>query len=181
MALKKCRDCGHSVSKRAEACPNCGAKFKTKSMGCGTLLLVILGTPVVLAVLVGGPSGQRPDYSAASSIPTPAPAPEREPEPDPKLIAMQNIDLKVSWSKGAFDTAMFIDATIHNGGKVNVKDIEITCQHYSNSGTNIDSNRKRIYEIVPAGKAKVFKHFAMGFMHNQATKSACEITDLAVM
>jgi len=31
MALIKCRDCGHQVSKKAEACPGCGAILKSNS------------------------------------------------------------------------------------------------------------------------------------------------------
>lgn len=49
-ALKKCKDCGHDVSKTAEACPNCGARFKrrwneigqfTKVLVIGTVLLLV--------------------------------------------------------------------------------------------------------------------------------------------
>jgi hypothetical protein len=44
MALKKCRECGNSVSTRAATCPSCGApvkKSKTVSTGCGCLLLLL--------------------------------------------------------------------------------------------------------------------------------------------
>ena len=48
MALRKCKECGKEVSTKAEACPNCGAKQKTKKSGC----LIILG--VLLAFLFVG-------------------------------------------------------------------------------------------------------------------------------
>ena len=31
MALKKCRECGHDVSRKADKCPNCGAPVKPKT------------------------------------------------------------------------------------------------------------------------------------------------------
>lgn len=38
MALKKCKECGHQVSKKAETCPSCGNKLKSKwklqTVGC---------------------------------------------------------------------------------------------------------------------------------------------------
>lgn len=42
MALVKCKECGHEVSKKAETCPNCGAPVKKKptQYGCGTLILL---------------------------------------------------------------------------------------------------------------------------------------------
>ena len=48
--LIKCKDCGYDVSKMAEACPNCGARFKrrwdeigpfTTGLFFGTLLLIV--------------------------------------------------------------------------------------------------------------------------------------------
>ena len=42
MALTKCRDCGQSISKRATACPGCGAPVKHKtSAGCGCLVICL--------------------------------------------------------------------------------------------------------------------------------------------
>lgn len=42
MALKNCKECGKEVSKKAEACPHCGAPVKKKptQYGCGTLILI---------------------------------------------------------------------------------------------------------------------------------------------
>ncbi len=43
MALKKCKECGHEVSTKADACPNCGAKLKTerKPIGCGGFIILV--------------------------------------------------------------------------------------------------------------------------------------------
>jgi hypothetical protein len=41
-ALFPCPDCGHEVSKKAEACPSCGRKLKSKSSGAALLLIILL-------------------------------------------------------------------------------------------------------------------------------------------
>lgn len=38
--LIKCKDCGHEVSKSADACPNCGRKTKAKTSGCAWIILI---------------------------------------------------------------------------------------------------------------------------------------------
>src|SRR4030095_6998794 len=86
----------------------------------------------------------------------------------------------LSWGKGGFDNVMMSTVTIENKGKRLVKDIEITCTHSAKSGTVIDRNRKTIYETFPAGGTRTIRDFNMGFIHSQATRSSCEITDVAV-
>lgn len=50
MALLKCKECGGEVSSKAEACPKCGARVAVKSMGCGTLIgILILGGVIISA------------------------------------------------------------------------------------------------------------------------------------
>lgn len=41
--LKTCKDCGHKISKSAESCPNCGARFKRRwnEIGKFTTTLII--------------------------------------------------------------------------------------------------------------------------------------------
>jgi hypothetical protein len=52
MKLVKCKACGHDVSSKAEACPNCGhpiaaarkAKAQTTGgLGCGVIMLAVIG------------------------------------------------------------------------------------------------------------------------------------------
>ena len=42
MALIKCKECGHEVSKRADKCPSCGAPIKKKTSILSWLLLLFL-------------------------------------------------------------------------------------------------------------------------------------------
>jgi len=54
--LISCDDCGHSVSKSAEACPNCGKRLKRRWYEVGPFTTaVVLGPPIlILAVMVLG-------------------------------------------------------------------------------------------------------------------------------
>ena len=56
-ALNKCKDCGHEISKTAEACPNCGARLKRRWNEVGsfvtTLFFVTLCILIFIFVLVG--------------------------------------------------------------------------------------------------------------------------------
>jgi hypothetical protein len=87
------------------------------------------------------------------------------------------LHLRFDWTKGGFGAVMMADFTITNNSNVDVKDIEITCTHRANSGTVIDSNKRTIYERVSAGRYRIVRNFNMGFIHGQAQKSSCEITD----
>jgi hypothetical protein len=44
MALIKCKECGHQISKNAATCPSCGATNKKKraNLGCGGLIVVLV-------------------------------------------------------------------------------------------------------------------------------------------
>jgi hypothetical protein len=61
MAMKKCKDCGAGVSSKAESCPQCGARLKVKSLGCGGLLGI-----VILSVITLGAFGSLLDENDAS-------------------------------------------------------------------------------------------------------------------
>ncbi len=54
--LIECKDCGHEVSKSAEACPNCGKRFNLRwyeARGCFGWALAWLFIGVVLLVVFG--------------------------------------------------------------------------------------------------------------------------------
>lgn len=172
MALIKCKDCGNEVSSKAESCPKCGAKVKKKGIGLfgwiGILFLV-----GVVAAAVAPHGGSSSSSTEASSSPRPK---------SPKEEALSSFEVKkLNWRKGGFENVMLVDATFQNNGKRDVKDIELECTHYSNSGTRIDSNKKVIYEVVSAGKVRSVKDFSMGFIHSQASKTSCEVTDIVVI
>ena len=55
-ALKKCKDCGYDVSKKAEVCPNCGARLKRRwyEIGSFTTTLVISTVLLIIIVIIVG-------------------------------------------------------------------------------------------------------------------------------
>jgi hypothetical protein len=91
---------------------------------------------------------------------------------------LDDLKLDYKWWKDEFSSSiMTATFTIRNDGPLAVKDVEITCRHTAGSGTEIDSNTRTIYEVVKAHSKRRFPNFNMGFIHSQATKSACSITD----
>lgn len=81
------------------------------------------------------------------------------------------------WSKGGFGSIMIVDRlTLRNDAPFPIKDFVLTCVHQGPSGTDMDSNSRRVYEIVPAQGTKTVREINMGFIHSQATTSECEIT-----
>ncbi len=173
MALVKCLECGKGISSAAEACPYCGRKWPKRTSVLTWIVVSLLGLGIFSAVL------NRSSQTGASIASTSGPA---QWVPDPHQTAIGNLDLKnLTWQKTGFGSVMEISVTLVNKGKQDVKDIKLTCVHFSNSDTRIDSNAKTIYEIVRAGKSKRINNFNMGFIHSQAASSSCSVTDLALM
>ena len=95
----------------------------------------------------------------------------------PKEIGLSNIDLKHKWRKEGFGNVMEADFTVMNQNSFAIKDLEITCRHFSKSGTEIDRNTRVVYDIVNAYSTKKIMSFNMGFIHSQAAKSGCSVTE----
>ena len=173
MAMAKCRECGTEVSDSAKTCPKCGISRPVKKK---SILLKILAGFFVLAIIGNVISSLTRDSSTKAS----GSAVVVKLTPKEEAMAAVTLD-KWDWYKGGFDSVMFLNAKIKNTGTRDVKDIEIECTHKSNSGTRIDSNKKIIYELVKAGKTISVDKFNMGFVHNQAKSTSCEITDLVLI
>jgi len=165
MALTKCKECGEEISKKAEKCPKCGAPQK-KRTSIVTWLVTILVVFWAVGYFSGNPGSGTSSTTASA--------------PSPKKIAMENVELDFSWGKEGFGNVMEANFTITNNSEYQIKDIEITCTHYAKSGTRIDSNERTIFDVVPAKSKKKLDKFNMGFIHSQAEKTGCVITDLKV-
>ena len=100
--------------------------------------------------------------------------------PSPKEIALDKVKLKFTWNKAGFDNIMEANFTITNNSQYQIKDIEVTCIHYAMSDTRVDSNDRIIYDFIPEYTTKLFEQFNMGFIHTQAEKTNCSVTDLKV-
>ena len=97
----------------------------------------------------------------------------------PEQSALSQIKLDSTWSISDY-SIMEANFTIENNSDHDMKDFEITCNHFAKSGTHIDSNTRTIYDIVKAHKKKHFQNFNMGFINSQADKSACTVTSAKV-
>jgi hypothetical protein len=100
---------------------------------------------------------------------------------EPKDVLLRDVKLNFKWHTDGFGNVMIADFTVKNPTRYRFKDFEIKCTHSAPSGTVIDSNTQTIYQTVEPKSTKVIKEMNMGFINSQATRSGCEITDLAVI
>jgi hypothetical protein len=102
------------------------------------------------------------------------------PVQDQKQTALAQVKLDYKWRMTGFGNVMEADFTVKNDSSLNLKDFEITCNHFAKSGTQIDSNKRTIFDVVGAHSTKKFPNFNMGFIHAQAASSSRQITDLSI-
>ncbi|UZK68293.1 zinc ribbon domain-containing protein [Sphingomonas sp. S1-29] len=83
---------------------------------------------------------------------------------------------KFDWEKGGFGSVQLVRLTVKNNAPFAIKDFELTCNHQGPSGTDMDSNVRIVYELVPANASKRISEINMGLIASQAASSRCEIT-----
>jgi hypothetical protein len=66
---------------------------------------------------------------------------------------------------------------IDNDNTVRIKDVQVSCRHYTNSGTYIDSNTRTVYEFIEPRSYHYVHNMNMGFIHSAATKTNCRATN----
>jgi hypothetical protein len=138
-----------------------------KLLLCGVAVVVVIG-------LMNMPDKDKRDIAAGLRASTAGAA------GDPKNTALRDTKLDFRWNKSGFGSVMMADFKVHNPTLYRFKDFEITCTDFGASGTEIDRNKKVIYDIVQAKSTKSLKQVNMGFLHTQATSTSCEITDLII-
>lgn len=132
---------------------------------------------LLIAVFVASiiPDKDKRQMSAALRGATEDPA-----HPDIKDAVLKDTKLDFHWNKSGFGTVMTADFKLKNPTPYRFKDFEITCTNFGASGTELDSNKRVIYEIVEPKSTKSLRHVNMGFIHTQAASTSCELTDVAV-
>ena len=176
---KFCHKCGASVAIVFGTASTAGlqlpsARRNSKRGGCLLLVLLLIGVAAIVLVSQLSSTIDKSTSDIGKAKTPDDPRTEKE-----RAMADVLID-KFSWYKHA-DVLLKVDLTIVNNTDTPVKDLEVTCTHSGPSGTRIDSNRRTIYEIIRPHSKRRFRGFDMGFIHSQATKSGCNITDLVVM
>jgi RNA polymerase subunit RPABC4/transcription elongation factor Spt4 len=164
LALRPCKECSKEISSDAKVCPHCGKKVASSGFGCGSVILVLIIIGVVSSAL----------HHTDTGVSNP------QPIVDPKAVALSQVSLDYTWSKGGFGNVMEATFTVKNNSAYNIKDFEITCRHFAKSGTEIDSNKRTIFDVVKAHSTRKFPNFNMGFIHSQAEQSSCKITELSI-
>lgn len=124
------------------------------------------------------------ESSSTANVPALGASTSKPPLPTPSVISREDAKGMVSfdykWSKSGLGMVMEVDFTFTNRSPYPAKDITVTCTHYAPSGTEIDSNTRTIYEIIPAKGKKTIRNFNMGFIHSQASSTSCKIDDLEI-
>jgi RNA polymerase subunit RPABC4/transcription elongation factor Spt4 len=161
----KCNGCKKDISKSAGNCPHCGKRqlgaSKLSWVGIAIVSLIIIST---LSSIFSGQSDkgasidQKPPNTASQT---------------PTEKAKNDVKLEYQWAKTGFGSVMEVDFRVVNDSSIGIRDIEIQCDHYANSGTKVDSNNRTIYDIVGAKTSRTFNKFSMGFIHEQAAKTNC--------
>ncbi len=172
MSLRPCKECKAQISSDAKICPHCGKKQEAASVGWLAIIIVIAIIGAIYKLVSTGSSS--PDSGTQSAPTVTAPV-------DLKQETLSQVNLDYTWYKDEDVDIMYANFVVKNDSKHSIKDFEITCQHFANSGTNIDSNTRTIYEVVRPHSVKKFPRFNMGFINSQAVKSNCKITDLTVI
>jgi hypothetical protein len=202
MALVKCHECGQDVSTQAKACPTCGAQVKKPSGArLALFLLVVLGVFGLIALATRDPSVRdqprqpppsapapltpeqiRGPSEAAREIPAvPKPISPAEQQRKFKEEVMNAVAFKMTWEKSGFGTVLVADVTLTNTSAHPIKDVELFCLTFAESGTELGRTRHTIYESFTPKKTKTVRQTNMGFIHSQTHKVGCVISDLVVL
>ncbi len=177
---KTCRSCREQIHARARICPHCRSKqgWSTGAKLVFSFFLLFVAFPMCVKLASKEPSSRASGAaSSKSSTLASTPTPKRASKSD----VMDALKLNYKWWKTGFDNIMEADFTIRNTSSRGVKDIEIECVHYAQSGTQIDRNTRTVYDVVPAGKTRTFPKFNMGFIHDQVKSSSCQIEDVELL
>ena len=72
---------------------------------------------------------------------------------------------------------MVASFVISNNNPAPIKDVQVTCVHAADSGTVIDRNTRTIFERIESGSYFYVHDLNMGFIHSQAVRSRCYVSD----
>lgn len=87
---------------------------------------------------------------------------------------------KIRWRKSGFGNVMVVDFTLRNDSLSRLKDFRITCDSQGNSGTDMDSNTRILYEVVEARKTKTFRNVNMGLINSQVATTSCRVDEASI-
>ena len=144
-----------------------------------------LGTILGYGLLIGAVAlgftacGKKEEANATVAPPAVvAPAvvtPKAEPVVEaPKAAPVELVD-GWNWSNPSDLFLKLSSVKIKNNTNQDIKDPEIFCSAYGESGTRIDSNSREQFKIIKAGETIDLGSIDMGFLRSQAHKVGCTI------
>jgi len=92
-----------------------------------------------------------------------------------------------NWRAEGYVAIMFASFAVQNNNAFDIKDVEISCKLFDNTGTVVDRNVRMIDDVIKAKSSRAFENFDMGFLHYRGnfstplpvTSSNCEISNFA--
>ena len=103
---------------------------------------------------------------------------EKSEPPKPKLpFAKEVIDFQIiSAQTAGFGSILKISFSVENRSDLAVKDIEIKCNLFGESGTHVGAVTETVLQVFPAHKKKIVKNFNMGGIPPQVAAQDCHVS-----
>ena len=143
------------------------------------VIINILGL-IVAGAIVGGVVASCENRSKAVAKAQPKPvvhAAKVQPTAQASKVKVEPVELVDGWG-WRYEHDMFLKVSsviVKNNTKEDIKDFEIVCGSYAESGTRIDSNTREQFKIIKAGQSLTLGTVDMGFLRNQVKQVGCGI------
>ena len=135
----------------------------------------LIGFGLIAGAIVFGVSACSGKKEEAKVTVTPAAVVTAPPAVEaPKVDPVELVD-GWTWTNPSEMLLQLQNVKIKNNTNQDIKDPEIYCQAFGESGTRIDSNRREQFKIIKAGETLNLGTVDMGFLRSQANKVGCTI------
>jgi hypothetical protein len=141
---------------------------------------------IVICLAVGFVLGKvTPDINmptmlpVAAAKPTVIKSPPPAPKPAPQAVEVDEpaVEMVKGWGwRTKSDLFLeLVNVKVKNNTSTDIKDVEIYCVAFAESGTRIDSNSRTQFKVIKAGETLNLGTIDMGFLHSQVDKQNCSI------
>lgn len=79
------------------------------------------------------------------------------------------------FEKGGFGNIALAHLTLKNTGTRTVKDVNLNCSFYGQSGSTISTANVTVYKTIAGGKSVKSGELNLGFVDGQATNADCRV------
>lgn len=162
MALKKCKDCGSEVSKKAKSCPKCGSPQKPST---SKFTWVVGGLFAIVVLNMVFSSGG--DHEASTTTTTTTKT-ERPPAAY-KAVTLENVSFSLE------SNVFLLNTLVKNDNQFPVGDILVRCTTYGQTNTALSRLDYTVRQIVAAGESLELSQLNMGFADSQSSRASCRV------